>query len=748
MSTATQFRPTRRAVLQGGALIVSFSLVPQALAQEAQGATGPKKAPPLPGSLKTAPMLDSWIRIDADGKITVFTGKSELGQGIKTALTQVAAEQLGVGFGDITLVTSDTARTPNEGYTAGSQSMQNSGTAILHAAAQARDILIGLAATRLSAPAEQLTLGGGAIAAPDGKRVTYGELVSGDVLHVEAQPTSKLKDPKSNKIMGRPVQRVDIPAKVTGGAAYVQDMRLDGMLHARVVRPPSYGAKLRAIDTAPIEAMPGVKKVVHDGNYLAVIADREFRAIKAMEALAAAAQWDEHETMPTAEEFYGWIKQQPGRAITIKDVTGAAAPAAKTLQAEFRRPHQMHASIGPSCAVAQFADGKLTVWSHGQGMFPLRDAVSELLKLPKEQVRCIHVEGSGCYGHNGADDAGADAAYLAHAYPGAPVRVQFMREQEHLWEPYGPGMVMDAKASLDADGNIVAWEFANWTDTHSMRPGGAGATLVGQHIATPFTPPAPSPGSQPSGFGDRNIVPLYKVPNLKLVYNFVPHQRIRVSALRGLGAYANVFAIESFMDELADAAGADPVAFRLKHLSDPRAIDAVKLAAEKFGWQPHKRQKPNGRGRGFAFAKYKNLACYCAVAVEVEVEHETGAVRLVRAVAAADSGQAVNPDGIRNQIAGGILQAASWTLNEAVEFDHIRVHSRDWSTYPILRFENVFRSIDVHVIDRPGQPFLGTGEASQGPTGAAIANAVADATGQRIREIPFTRKRVKAAIGV
>jgi CO/xanthine dehydrogenase Mo-binding subunit len=747
MTTSTKLRPTRRAVLQGGALIVSFSLMPRALAQGAGGGNPPAR----PGSLKAAPMLDSWIRIEADGKVTVFTGKSELGQGIKTALLQIAAEQLDVPFGDITLVTSDTARTPNEGYTAGSQSMQNSGTAIMHAAAQVREILIGLAATRLSVPADELTVADGVVKGPDGKQVRYGELIGSDVLHVEAQPTSKLKDVKTDKIMGQPVRRVDIPAKVTGGVAYVQDLRLDGMVHARVVRPPSYGATLREVDTAKVAVMPGVKKVVRDDNYLAVIADKEFRAIKAMEVLAASAKWDERETMPTPAEFFGWIKQQPGRAITIKDVKGAAAPAAKTLQAEFHRPHQMHASIGPSCAVAQFADGKLTVWSHGQGMFPLRDAVSELLKLPKDQVHCIHVEGSGCYGHNGADDAGADAAYLAVAYPGVPVRVQWMREQEHQWEPYGPGMVMDVKASIDAEGNIVAWDFANWTDTHSNRPGGAGATLVGRHIATPFPAPPPQPGSQPSGFGDRNIIPLYKIPNLHLVCNFVPHERVRVSALRGLGAYANIFAIESFMDELAAAAGADPVAFRLKHLTDRRAIDAVKMAAEKFGWTAGKRPSGDGRGkvgRGFAFAKYKNLACYCAVAVEVEVEHETGAVRLVRAVAATDSGQVVNPDGIRNQIEGGIVQSASWTLYEQVAFDRTRIESRDWSTYPILRFDNLFRSVEVHVIDRPGQPFLGTGEAAQGPTGAAIANAVADATGVRIRELPFTRKRVKSAIGV
>jgi len=308
-------------------------------------------------------------------------------------------------------------------------------------------------------------------------------------------------------------------------------------------------------------------------------------------------------------------------------------------------------------------------------------------------------------------------------------------------------MVMRAKASLNAEGGIVAWDYNVWTDTHSTRPGGAGSTLVGRHIAASFAQPPPSPGSQPTGFGDRNIIPLYKVPNLRLVYNFVPHQRLRVSALRGLGAYANVLAIESFMDELAGAAVADPVQFRLRHLADPRAQAVVSLAAERFGWRGD-RKPAAGRGRGFAFAKYKNLAAYCAVAVEVEVEHETGRVRLLRAVSAVDSGQAVNPDGIRNQIEGGIVQSASWTLNEIVDFDRTRIKSRDWSTYPILRFADVFESVEVHVIDRPGQPFLGTGEASQAPTAAAIANAIASATGQRIRELPFTRRRVKAAIGV
>jgi CO/xanthine dehydrogenase Mo-binding subunit len=750
MSPRAHDHPSRRALLAaGGALIVSFGFGSRHLLAQQPSAAPEVRPAPLPGSLKSTPMLDSWIGINADGSVTIFTGKSELGQGIKTALIQIAAEQLNVSPASITMVTSDTHRTPNEQYTSGSQSMQDSGTAILHAAAQAREILLGLAATRLGQAVADLKAEDGAFVASDGRRVSYSELVADNIFHVEAQPASasKLISPQTYKVMGRSLQRVDIPPKVTGQPAYVQDMRPNGMVHARIVRPPSYGAQLRSVETAAIEKMPGVKKVVRDGNFLAVIADREYRAIKAMNALALAAQWDERATMPVEASFYSWLKQQPGKMITIRDDQAASSPSAKTLQAEYHRPFQMHGSIGPSCALAQLMDGRLTVWSHAQGMFPLRDAIAELLKLPKTQVRCIHVEGSGCYGHNGADDAAGDAAYLAYNYPGVPVRVQWMRDQEHAWEPYGSGMAMQAKAALDAAGKIVDWDYAVWSDTHSTRPGGAGSLLVGQHIANAFAIPPAEPGAQPTGFGDRNIIPLYQIPKLRLIYNFVPHQQVRVSALRGLGAYANIFAIESFMDELAESAGIDPLAFRLKHLADSRAQDAIKLAAERFGWEADAKL-PNGHGRGFAFAKYKNLAAYCAVAIELKVEHETGRIRLIRAVSAVDSGQTVNPDGIKNQIEGGIVQSASWTLHEAVDFDQTRIKSRDWSAYPILRFDGLFETVDVHVINRPGQPFLGIGEASQGPTAAAIANAVTNATGKRIRELPFTRARIKTAIGV
>jgi CO/xanthine dehydrogenase Mo-binding subunit len=740
---------SRRRVLAGGSLVVSFSLLAsRALwAQqpiEAQNAgKEPDKAPQLPGSLKDQPLLDAWIRVEADGTITVFTGKAELGQGIMTALIQLAAEELEVDPAAIHLVTADTAKTPNEGFTAGSHSMQDSGTAIMNAAAQVREILLGLAGQRLNLPADDLKAEKGAVVAADGRRLGYGALVVDDELHVAAQPQSKLKDPSRFTIIGRPMPRVDIPPKVTGGAVYVQDLRLPGMVHARVVRPPSYGARLRAVDATAVEAMPGVLKVVRDGNYLAVIAEREYGAVAAMRALARAAEWDETAALPDENDIFATLERLPAQEHVIRDQHAAAAPAAKTVEAAYRRHYQLHGSIGPSCAVALFDDGALTVWSHAQGMYPLRQAVAEMLHLPGEAVRCIHVQGSGCYGHNAADDAAADAALLAHALPGRPVRVQWMREDEHRWEPYGPAMTTRARAALDAEGKIVDWDYEVRSNTHSTRPPGAGQLMPAWHLATPFAPAAPKPLPQPEGGGDRNAIPLYDFPNVRVVHHFVPDMPLRVSALRGLGAYMNVFSLESFMDELALAAGADPVEFRLRHLKDPRARDVVTLAAERFGWTAGK-----GSGRGFAFARYKNLGAYAAIAVEVEVDRESGRTRLRRAVAATDSGQAVNPDGIRNQIEGGILQSASWTLYEAVSFDRKRITARDWSTYPILRFSAVPAAVEVHVIDRPGQPFLGTGEATQGPTAAAIANAVADATGTRIRELPLTPARIKAAIGV
>ena len=734
----------RRQVLAGGgALIVSFSLS-GALAQD-QSAPAAAPAPSPPGSLKTSPYLDSWIRIDSDGSITVFTGKAELGQGFKTAFQQIAAEELDVPFASLKVVTADTKLTANEGYTSGSHSMQDSGTAIQYAAAQARELLVAEAAKRLDLPAENLRTENGAVIAPDGRQLGYGDLVAADLLHAQAQAKSKLKDPATFKVMGQPIPRVDIPAKVTGGQAYVQDMRLPGMVHARVVRPPSYGAQLTDCDTAAIEKMPGVVKVVRDGNFLAVVAEKEFQSIKAMKALSAAAKWQESARLPKQDDLANVLTGLPSQDSTIFERGNASAAGTRTIEATYTRPYQSHGSIGPSCAVAQFSDGTMTVWTHTQGVYPDRQGIAEMLRMPPANVRCIHVEGSGCYGHNGADDAAADAALIARAIPDRPVRLQWMREQEHAWEPYGPAMVTKLKATLDDGGKIADWNFEVWSNTHSMRPGGAGCMLAAQHMAQPFAVPAPKPIPLPEGGGDRNAIPIYTFPNAHVVHHFIPAMPLRISAMRALGAYHNVFSIESFMDELADLAGADPVEFRLKHLDDPRGRDVIEKAAQGFGWEKDQ-MPPQDRGFGFAFARYKNLAAYCAVASEVEVNRETGRARLVRAVAAVDSGQVVNPDGLINQIEGAIVQSMSWTLYESVTFDDTRITSIDWQTYPILRFDAVPDRIDVHIINRPGQPFLGSGETGQGPAAAAIANAIANATGKRLRDLPLTRKRIKDAI--
>ena len=733
---------SRRAVLAGGgALIFSFSTLGRLAAQQGSGPQGG-------GDLKKAPFLDSWIRVDADNKITVFTGKAELGQGIKTALLQIAAEELDTGLDQLTIITADTALTPDEEYTAGSHSVQDSGTAIMHAAAQVRQLLVAEAAVRTGLPADQLRTENATVIAPDGRRFPFGDLVADQMLHIEAAAQSALKDPRQFKIMQRSIPRVDIPAKVTGGEAYVQDMRPAGMVHGRVVRQPSYGAKLLSVDDRSVESMPGVIKVVRDGSFLGVVATREFQAIEAMRVLAASARWDETAQLPNAGALPEFLIAQPSQDITVLDARQPSRSAAKTLSATYTRPYIVHGSIGPSCALALYEGDALTIWTHTQGVYPLRDAIAEMLGMPKDQVRCIHAEGAGCYGHNGADDAAADAALLARAVPGRPVRLQWMREQEHASEPYGSAMVAKVSASLDEHGKILDWDYAVWSNPHSTRPGRAGTLIAARSLATPFPQPPPKPIPMPEGGGDRNSIPLYQFPSAQVLYHFIPAMLIRVSALRSLGAYLNVFSIESFMDELAVAAGADPVQFRLQHLDDPRAREVISTAAERFGWSDKSSARMAVHGRGFAFARYKNLGAYCAVACEVEVERDTGRARMVRAGAAVDAGQVVNPDGLINQIEGAILQSMSWTFFENVAFDERRITSLDWATYPILRFSGVPDAVEVHVINRPGLPFLGCGEAGQGPTAAAIANAIADATGQRLRDLPLTRERIKAAIGI
>jgi nicotinate dehydrogenase subunit B len=728
----------RRAVMLGGGGLIVATILPNAVAApDAQ----------LPGSLAHTPQLDAWVRIDPNGSITAFTGKAELGQGLRTALIQIVAEQLDVAPARVALITADTTRTPDEGFTAGSHSMQDSGTALMNAASQARQLLLDAAAGQLGVGVETLSVANGVVHAPNGAMRHYGALAEALSLAVQAQPVSPLKDPATYRVMGTNLPRVDIPAKVTGSPAFVHDMRLPGMLHARAIRQPSAGAVLLRADTDGIAHMPGVVKVVRQGSYLAVVADNEWQAVKAMRALAASATWQEHASLPDQTRAPQLIRSLPAHDIPVLSWTNPAAPAAVRLNATYTRPYQMHGAIGPSCAVALADDTSLTVWTHTQGVYPLRNAIAQLLRMPRELVHCIQVPGSGCYGHNGADDVAGDAALLATLLAGQPVRVQWMREQEHTSEPYGPAMLAEVSGAIDAEGNVVDWNYEVWSNTHNRRPAVGGLLIQNAALPDPLPVPPPAPIPMPEGGGDRNSNPIYAFPNARVSYHFVPDMPLRVSAMRALGAYLNVFAIESFMDELSHAAGADPVSFRLRHLGDQRARDVVRLAAERFGWD-RAAERTAGEGWGFAFARYKNLGAYCAVALSLNVEKDTGRIRLGRVVAAVDSGQPINPDGIRNQIEGAIVQAASWTLYEAVRYDRRHITSQDWSMYPILRFPAAPASVEVHVVPRSGQPFLGTGEAGQGPTAAAIANALYDAAGVRMRELPFAPDRVKAAIRV
>jgi nicotinate dehydrogenase subunit B len=721
-----------------GGIVVAFTLAPK-LGSAQQAAA-------LPGSLNGNRMLDAWIRIAADGSATVCTGKVELGQGIVTALAQIAAEELDLPLARVHMISGDTEKTPNEGFTSGSQSIENGGAALRFAGAEVRSILLDLAAKRLGVDASALAVAEGVIRTPDGHKVTYAELARDVDLHreVTAKPTPKL--PSSHRIVGKSIARFDIPAKVSGGAAYVQDLRLPGMLHGRVVRPPSYGAKLEAVDEAKIKVMPGLAAVVRDGSFLGVIAEREEQAIRASEALGKTAKWTPGPALPNQATLYDHLLSLPDEPHVISEKQAALPDGARVIEATYRKPYICHASIGPSCAVAQFTGSKMTVWTHSQGVFPLRGNLAMALKLPPDKIHCIHAEGAGCYGHNGADDVALDAALLARAAPGGrPVRLQWMRGDEFGWEPFGPAMVMKAKAALLADGRIVDWNYEVWTNTHSTRPDPRGDNLLASwYLTEPQTPAPPQIVPQPAGGGDRNAVPLYDFPRQRVVHRFIREMPLRVSALRTLGAYANVFAIESFMDELALAAGDDPVAFRRAHLKDPRARAVIDAVANKAGWKRGERSH-SGKGRGIGFAKYKNLATYVAVIADVEVDGASGKVSVPRVWAAADAGLIINPDGLANQIEGGIIQSASWTLYEEVKFGSTGIKSRDWLTYPILTMPEVPR-VEVELINRPEQRSLGAGEAAQGPAAAAIANAFAAATGKRMRELPLTPERVKLAM--
>lgn len=712
----------------------------------------------LPRPLVQTPDLDSWVRINTDGTITLFTGKVELGQDIRTSVAMIGADELDVSLERIRVVMADTAQSPNEGYTVSSMSLETTGNAIRYATAEVRHIALSVAHEELEAPIERLTVTDGTIADPaTGRSVTYWDLFAGQGFDCRVSGVGQPKRPEAYRIVGRPAGRLDLLAKVTGGACFVHDLDLPGMVHGRVVRPPNYGARLVSVDEGAVYRMPGIIQMVRDGSFLAVIAEREEQAIQAMEALRKTATWENGTTLPAQETLFDHLLSQPDQAFLVVDGTPVDDPippietpagAAHTLAATYYRPYHMHASLGPSAAVAQLLDGKLTVWTHSQGAYPLRAGLAQVLGMSEDDIRAIHMDGPGCYGHNGADDAALDAALLARALPGRPVSLKWTRADENTWEPYGAATVVKMQASLSADGEIINWNHDVWGYTHIGRAragGGTSGLLAAWHLAEPFTRPRPRPIMGHQVGVHRNADPLYTFPRRRIVKHFLPDSPLRVSALRGLGAYANVFAIESFMDELAHAAGADPVEFRLRYLADERARAVIEAAAEKAGWRPGKRSQGNDRGRGIAFARYKNRQSYVAVVVDLSVNRASGHIRLERAVVAVDAGQIVNPNGLSNQLEGMLIQSASWTLKEQVAFDRHGIISADWYSYPILRFRDA-PEIETVLLDRPGQPYLGIGEGAQGPVPAAIANAAFDAVGIRLRQIPFTPERVKTAL--
>ncbi|HTW84228.1 MAG TPA: molybdopterin cofactor-binding domain-containing protein [Candidatus Sulfotelmatobacter sp.] len=707
-----------------GLLVVGFAT--GSVPAFAQTSSGAREANPL--GTRGKPDVDAWLTVDRDGAVTVLFGKVELGTGVDTAMAQLVADELSVAFEAVHVAAADTALTPDQGYTAGSQTLTSGATPVRAACAVAREALVDLAATRLGVPRERLAVHDGSVfvAADPSRRIGYGALLDGHRFGRTIPPHPPLRSPSSYRIVGTPVPRVDLPGKVTGSYRYVHNVRLPGMRHGRVVLPPRLGATLEHVDQTSLRGLAGVQ-VVQRKNFLAVVARDEWTAIRAAQALRA--QWSGGKTLPAQADLAAAVVATPGKErvlIDTGDADGALQSAAHALHARYTWPFQSHVSIGPSCAVADVRDGAATIWSGTQGVFPLRGAIAQLLGLPATKVRVRYVEASGCYGHNGADDVAASAALLSQAV-GAPVRLQYMRADETGWDPKGPAMVVDLRGALNASGTIAAWDYRVWTPTHSGRPDGlAGNVLPGQLMGESAPPTYIG--------GDRNAPNDYAIPAQRVTIVDQPTALLRQSALRGLGGPGNTFANESFIDELAHQAGADPFAFRLAHLTDPRARAVVE--ALRADWKP---------GRGFAFCHYENTQALVAAIADVDVDRASGAVRVRHLWIAHDCGLVVNPDGLRNQIEGNAVQGTSRALKEAVRFDRHAVTSVDWESYPILRFSEV-PAVTVRVVDRPNEKILGAGEATTTVIAPAVANAIFARTGARLRSVPFTPEAVKAAL--
>jgi len=688
-------------------------------------------------------VLSSWLALSPGGTVTIFSGKVEYGQGVWTALAQIAAEELDVALPRITVAPVSTDGSPDEGVTSGSLSIQHSGSALRQACAQARAVLLAAAASKLRTAPTALTVDDGQILAagrPTG--LSYWSLASPGLLDRAAGAPVPVKPPGRWSVAGRSAPRIDLPDKVTGRPRFLHDLVLTGMHYGRVVRPPALAAEL--LSTGDPTLPPDVR-TVRDGSFLGVVAPTDAAALRAARLVAKAARWHVTESLPDDGDLKRFLLSSPAEEVPVESRRDEASAAAATTirTAEYTRPFLAHASMAPSCAIARWDGGAVTVWSHSQGVFALRDAIAAGLGLDPALVTVHHAEGAGAYGHNGADDAALDAVLLARAVPGRPVRVLWSRADEMGWAPLGPAMLARLSAGLDHDGRIVTWRQDVWSNGFIGRPGRGGEPrlLALAHLAG-GRPMPPAPDGPPTGAmgSTRNAVPGYHIPDLEVVRHRLLTMPVRTSSLRSLGAFLNVFAIESFMDELAECAGADPVQFRLAHLTDPRAVRVIEEAAALAGWAGRPRE--DGLGYGVGYARYKGLAGYCAAVAEVAAEND---VRVRRLWLAVDVGTVINPDGVVNQVEGGAIQSTSWATRERVTFDRARITSVNWDTYPVLRFTEA-PGVAVRIVAAPGQPETGAGEIAQGPVAAAIGNALADATGARVRDLPLTREQVIRAI--
>jgi CO/xanthine dehydrogenase Mo-binding subunit len=733
----------------GAALVVTFAVAPAGLAAgPASAAGGAAAAPGLAATPAHPPKtvaldrVDGFLAIDAAGKVTVYSGKVDLGTGVRTAIAQIAAEELCVPLDAVEVIQGDTLLTPDQGVTYGSLSIQVGGMQIRQAAATAREALLGQAAGRLGADRAALKVVDGVIGgAPQGKSLRYADLLGGSRLELAVDAKAPLKPPAEYTIVGKSIARLDIPDKVTGRFTYMHDFKLDGMLHARVVRPPAMKAKLVSYNDWDCNRVPGYIGVVRKGDFLAVLSRSEWGAIRAARALET--KWTDWNGLPEQAKLWEWVRavkvNKTEQFQGVGDPTPVlAAGGARTFSASYDFPVQTHGSLGPSCAVAVFEDGKLTCWSASQATHLLRKQLAGMLSMKIDDVHCIYLEGSGCYGRNGHEDAAADAALISKEV-GLPVRVQWMRDDEHGWDPKGPPTLLDHKGTLDDRGGITAWQSEVYIPD---RPKEIAVTLVAADLAA-----LPKDEAHPGNIHASLAIP-YSVPNIRCSAKWLAETPFRPSWIRTPGRMQNTFANESFLDELADAAGVDPIEFRLRNLDDPRGREVLERLARLANWAPRSAKRESGdvvHGRGVSYTKYELVRTYVGMVADVTVNRSSGEVKVERCYIAHDCGQIINPDGLKNQIEGNVVQTVSRTLFEEIMFNRATVTSRDWESYRTIRFPEV-PAIAIDLIDRPTEKPWGAGEPTAAVVPSAIANAVFDATGIRMRSVPFTPQKVREAM--